>query len=150
MINRKCTECFAMVNAGEIILEKGLVSLSDYFNFFFLVWAIAKRRLLHLPLAANTIGKSSSSVTDVYLLKHTRAKLIDFIDSKITKFPRLKIISKIYWHWHKVTENKKSYVFKLLIYLQQQLTNSVAGRTWRSVVLLLKNIWKMLVISRML
>jgi len=34
MINRKCTECFAMVNAGEIILEKGLVSLSDYLNIF--------------------------------------------------------------------------------------------------------------------
>jgi len=50
--------------------------------------AIAKRRLLHLPLAAITIGKSSSGVAEVYLLEAYKglnySKLIEFIESKVT------------------------------------------------------------------
>jgi len=56
-----------------MILKRGLVSL---FRHFFpdvtYSSAVAKPRLLHLPLAAVTIGKSSSGKAKVYVLEASK------------------------------------------------------------------------------
>jgi len=65
-----------MVNVGRTILEKELASLHKLFQQFLpdatCSSAVAKHRLLHLPLVALIIGKFSSGIAEVYLLEASK------------------------------------------------------------------------------
>ena len=70
---QKCTKCHMMIETGKLVLDHGLISLSEVFRYCFpnstYTSAKAKRRLLQLSLAGITLNSCSNGKAEVYLLE---------------------------------------------------------------------------------
>ena len=87
-----CSECSALIKAANLIADNGFYPMSVAFKSCFpnvtYSSAIAKRKLVQLPLAAITIGTPASGKSEVYLMEAVGGldyrKLIQFLQSKIS------------------------------------------------------------------